>query len=84
MLFSTELRGRAAANIRQPTPIRSIQHPGPASNILDAIWAPGGEHEGRWNPPYDQTSPVIGSAVAALFAFVPIPIPNPSTAFEEP
>jgi hypothetical protein len=72
MLFSTELRGRGARlqqASRKPTPTKSIQHPGPASNVSrHTICAPGDVLDGDRHPPYDQTSPVIGSAVAALFA----------------
>ncbi len=45
------------------TDLRASQQRLPA-----AICAPGGVLDGDRNRPYDQTSPVIGSAVAALFA----------------
>ena len=70
MLFSTELRGRGCsrhhANPHQP---RASNTQGPASNVSrHTICAPGDVLDGDRHPPYDQTSPVIGSAVAALFA----------------
>ena len=69
MLFSTELRGRGcrrhqATHTHQehPTPrVRPATSPG-------AHLRAGAELDGDRNRPYDQTSPVIGSAVAALFA----------------
>jgi hypothetical protein len=69
MLFSTELRGRGCRR-HQATLIRE-QHPTPRvqpATSPDAHLRAGRKLDGDRNRSYDQTSPVIGSAVAALFA----------------
>jgi hypothetical protein len=60
--------GDAAEDIKQPSSESSIQHAGPASNVRRRPRAHGGRLDVDRSRTYDQTSPVIGSAVAALFA----------------